>query len=613
MKKIPGLLLALTLISIACFGCEGAPVGAVGNTTTGTSSITSGTVSVDYDNADMDAGSESTGITCITLNGDSVSLDGTGAKVDSSIVTIMYARTYSISGTLNDGQIIVNTQDEEKVQLILNGVNITCSTSAPVYVVNAEKTVITLAEGTKNYITDGDSYILEDASSDEPNAAVFSNDDLTINGTGSLTVNANYTNGIQSKDDLKITGGDIVVNAENDAIKGRNSVAVRNGTVTINAGGDGLQSNNNEDAEEGYVAIEGGTVVITAGADGIQAETSLLISGGNLTITTGGGSINSSTGSAWGSWGGGNNATTASSAKALKAGADLTITGGTININSSDDSIHSNGNMVISGGNIIVSSGDDGIHANTAIEINGGDITITKSYEGIESAVVTINNGNIHLVSSDDGINVVGGVDGSAINGRPGQNEFRSSGANYLTIYGGYLYIEAEGDGLDINGPITMTAGKVIINGPTRDDNGALDYTGSFNVTGGYILAVGSSGMAQAPSMSSTQYAVMLNLTSAQQAKTMLHIQTENGEDILTFVPTKTYQSVVLCSPELKKGMTYVVYSGGSSTGTVTDGLYSSGKYTAGTQYTSLTISNILTTVGSPGGPGVGFPGGRIR
>ncbi len=626
MKRI-AFLLVLSLIStlVACPGGQVEPTDAISvfqppGESEGEEQSSDAAISVEYDDDDMNSSPNVSGMSYIRLEGDVVTLEGAGAIVRGSTVTIASAGTYSISGKLDDGQIIVNAGSKETVRLILNGADISCSTSAPIYVMNANKAVITLAEGTENYVTDGDVYILQDLASDEPNAAIFSNDDLTINGNGSLTVNANYNNGIQSKDDLKITGGVITVTAVNDGIKGRDSIAVRDGNITVDAGGDGMQSNNDDDSAEGYISIEGGTFNITAGADGIQAETSLVIGGGDFTISTGGGSVNSSSnigspGNTWGIWGNrgmpdsSDSGSSTGSAKGLKAGVDITITGGTINIDSSDDSIHTNDSIMISGGNTILASGDDGIHADASIEISGGEISITKCYEGIESAVVTINNGNTHIVSSDDGINVVGGNDGSAIMGRPGQNNFSSSGDNCLNIYGGYLVIDAAGDGLDINGPINMTGGTVIINGPLANDNGALDYYGSFKMTGGFLVAVGSSGMAQAPGTSSTQYAVMLNLASPQSAGTMLHVEAQDGKDILTFVPVKAYQSVVLSSPDLEKGLTYIVYTGGSSTGIVNDGLYSGGTYAAGNQIASFTVSSIITAIGSLGG---GFPfGGR--
>jgi hypothetical protein len=576
--------------------------------------VTSSPISVEYDSDDLDSSVSSSDTSYIKLEGDSITFEGSGATVNGSIITITSAGVYDISGTLDDGQIIVDTEDQEKVVLVLDGADVACSTSAPIYVVNAEKTVITLTDGTENYVTDGALYVFEDAE-DEPDAAVFSKDDLTINGNGSLTVNANYNNGITSKDDLKVTGGSITVNTVNDGIKGRDSIAIKGGVITVNAGGDGMQANNDESSEEGYIVIEGGALNITAGLDGIQAETSLLVGGGDITITSGGGSPNSST-DGGGIWGGrgmrGNPNKPTESAKGLKAGVDITVSAGTININSSDDSIHTNDSITINGGDILLSSGDDGMHADSTLEINGGSVGTTKSYEGIESAVIMINDGNIHIFASDDGINAAGGVDGSSMNGRPGQNRFGMSSDCYLYVTGGYVFIDAYGDGLDVNGTIEMTDGFVIVNGPTNNGNGPLDYLGTFNMNGGFLLAAGSSGMAQAPSMSSTQYSVMHNFASPQAGGTMVHIETEFGQDVLTFVPTKEYQSVLLSSPELENGVSYAVYTGGSSTGTVTDGLYSGGTYTAGTQVADFTISSVVTGVGSMMGRFPGGPGGRM-
>jgi hypothetical protein len=194
--------------------------------------------------------------------------------------------------------------------------------------------------------------------------------------------------------------------------------------------------------------------------------------------------------------------------------------------------------------------------------------------------------------------------------GWPGRNtpEQDITITSFLYINGGCIEIDATGDGLDINGSIIMTGGFIIINGPRANDNGALDYYGVCEITGGFLIAVGSSGMVQAPSISSTQYSVMLNLSSLKLANTIFHMETEDGEEILTFSPTKAYQSIVLSSPGLEKGVTYIVYSGGSSTGKVNNSLYSGGKYTEGDEVTSFTISTIVTTVGSPG---MFFPGGR--
>jgi hypothetical protein len=619
MKKFFLPFLALVLI-IACAGCldsTGSP-GIAGTSAAvfTTSAGSAEPVTVVYDTDDVDSAPDNAAGSTITLQGDTITFSGSGITVDGTKVTVTQAGTYTISGTLNNGQILVDAGDEEKVKLIFDRVDISCSTTAPIQIINADKTVITLAEGSDNSVTDGSSYVFENAETDEPDAAIFSSDDLTINGGGSLTVTANYNHGIVSKDDLKITGGHITVTSTGDGIRGKDTIAVKDGTITIHAGGDGMQSSNDEDPEKGYVAIEGGTITITAKEDGIQAETTLNISGGTMTLTTGSGSgtISSVVSDPWGSRDGAVVATGTmdTSIKGLKASA-ITITGGVITLDTADDAIHAGNSIVISGGTITAASGDDGIHADSTLAINGGNIQITKSYEGIESAAITIRDGTIRIIASDDGINAAGGNDASSLQGRPGQNTFNPTSGISLTIGGGYIFVNANGDGIDVNGPITMNGGTVIVNGPTNNGNGALDYDGTFTISGGYLLAAGSSGMAQAPGTSSTQNSVMVNFASAQPAGTMVHIETEDGKEILTFVPAKAYQSVVLSSSLLEKGTTYTVYTEGSSTGTNKDGLYSGGTYTAGTQVYSFTISSTVTTAGSATGMGMqggGAPGG---
>ncbi|MEL7597650.1 MAG: carbohydrate-binding domain-containing protein, partial [Clostridiaceae bacterium] len=505
-----------------------------------------------------------------------------------------------ISGKLNDGQIIVDVQDKGTVRLVLNGTEIKSSDNAPIYVKNAGKTIISLEAGTENTITDGTKYTLEDTSSDEPSAAIFSKDNLVINGTGKLNVKGHYKDGITSKDDFKIIGGNIQITSVDDGLVGRDILAVKEGTITIQAGGDAVKSSNDEDTTKGIVAIEKGTFNLKAEKDGIQAETAVLIGDGSFNITSGGGSVNGTKKAEENMKGFGgkrgpkdmnnsdttNNSNTAAnsnttnstteteteSKKAIKAVADIGIAGGTFNIDSADDSMHSNNNAVIEGGSFTIASGDDGIHADSTLGIKGGKINITKSYEGIESAVVMVSGGDIHVISSDDGINVAGGADGSSVNGRPGQNNFESSANNMLNINGGYIVVNAGGDGLDSNGSIKMTNGKVLVYGPTSSGNGALDYNGNFETTGGFLAVAGSTGMAQATSDSSTQYSILMTYPQTQAAGTIVNLQDSNGKSIVTIAPEKEYQTVVISSPELKKGGTYTLYSGGTSTGSGTDG-----------------------------------------
>ncbi len=547
---------------------------------------------------------DSSDVTRIILNGDTITVEGGGATVAASTVTIGSAGTYSISGALTDGQVIVDTGDEEPVRLILSGANINNSTGSPLYVMDAEEVIIILDAGTENAVADGVAYVFPGTDEDEPNAALFSKSDLTISGDGALTVTGNYNDGIASKDGLVISGGTITVTAVDDGIRGKDYVVVRGGRITVSAQGDGLKSDSAEDAAEGYISIENGMINVVSGGDAIQAETGVTITGGEIALSSGGGSNN---------WIG-----EAASAKGIKAVVSVTIDGGSLTIDSVDDALHSNGSLVINGGTFALSSGDDAVHADVSVEINGGDMRVAASYEGIESARITLNGGTLNIVSSDDGLNVAGGVDGSGMlpgmgrrgarpggqagqPGQPAQETFAASGDYYLHINGGYLVLDAGGDGFDIGGSIAMTDGVVIVHGPVENMNGALDCDGSFSISGGLLVAAGSAGMAQAPDESSTQPSLLLNFSSTLRAGTLVHIVASDGWEVLTFAPAKDYQSIAFSSAELVTGASYVVYYGGSASGAATDGLYQDGVYTGGTEYTSFTASRMVTMIGSRG------------
>lgn len=489
-------------------------------------------VEVTYGTEDTSAAYDAASATAIVFSGSTMSIQGSGASAKGSVLTISAAGTYILSGTLTAGQVVVDAGKEDTVRLILNGVSITCANSAPLYAKKAAKTILTLADGTQNALTDGASYTFPDAETDEPSAAVFSKNDLTINGGGTLTVTGQYNNGIASKDVLTITGGTIRVTAAGDGLRGKDGVAIQNGTFTIDAGTDGIKSTNDTDADKGWISLDGGTYSITAANDGVQAETVLQIAAGTYTLKTGGGSANSSTDSkgdarpGWGQWSAGGSETTADapSAKGLKAGAGILLTGGVFTVDSSDDAIHSNGSVAISGGEYTLTSGDDGIHADAALTISKGTIRITKSYEGLEGGTIDISGGDIQLKASDDGLNAAGGSDSSAMNGRPGQNGFSMGGNSsyYVRISGGNLLVDADGDGLDSNGNLYIDGGTILVCGPTGNGNGALDYDGSCEITGGILVAAGSAGMAEAPGSSSSQCSLMVTYSSTQPVGTPL-------------------------------------------------------------------------------------------
>lgn len=503
-------------------------------------------------------------------------------------VTITASSEISVSGESTSGQLAVNVdktaEPEGKVVLNLEGLTLSNSSAAPIYVeAIGDEVQISAKNGTTNTISDGtshtDTYVDSDGNTNTVNGAIFSRDDLKLKGKGTLIVNGNTEDGIVCKNDLKIWNGNITVNAADDGIRGNDSVRIGDPdaadysslSVTVNtnngsSGGDGIKTNSDEDGK-GYVTINGGTVNIDSYADGIQAEQTFTMNGGELNITTYQGS--NFTGSASGGnggWGGGmggndgNSNKTDISAKGIKAvgvydeagttwqsGGDLIVNGGTITIDSSDDSLHCGGDMQLLGGSMTLATADDGAHSDHALTIGstGGDydapyVNITKSYEGIEGVDITQNSGTVMVTSSDDGYNAAGGADSSGNNnsggwgqgswGGPGGGS-SSDGSQTMTFNGGYAYVNAAGDGLDSNGNIYFNGGYVFVS-QTGGGNGPLDCGDSNNsitYSGGTVIAAGSSDMFETPSSYS-----FLSTTSVSAGQTITFTDA-SGNVLATF------------------------------------------------------------------------------
>lgn len=571
MKKPLGVILSLLLILTTTVGCSAAKTAAnaeaAGSNTGAASSLKALTVNYDEDDYYFDWKSGS--YTAIALNGSSADVTGDGANLENSTVTISQSGVYAITGNLSNGSIVVDVdkdKDEDTVFLVLNGASIQSQSSAPIYVKDAEKIVLLLETGTNNSVADGSATVVNEDG--EPSAAIFSKADLTIGGSGTLTVTGNSNDGITSKDDLKITDGTLTVKALADGIVGKDSISVKSGNLTIAAGKDGLRSTNDKDEDKGNVVIENGQLTITAANDAIQAEKQLQIDGGQLNLTSGGGYPGKSITNGREDFGGPPNQNPAASQttetsptieasqdtaasqnaedekesqKGLKGNAGILVNGGTINVSSYEDSVHSNNEIDINGGTLTVQSGDDALHADNNLIITGGEITIQNSYESLEAANITVSGGKITAVSSDDGINV---------NNREG----------VLTISGGEIALNAQGDGLDSNGSIRMTGGTVYVDGPTENMNGALDYDQSFAISGGTLIASGSSGMAQAPS-DNTQPSIQMNYSSTQAPGGTITLKDKDGAVVASFTPTKDYSSAVISSPQLSLNSSYALYS----------------------------------------------------
>lgn len=715
----------VVLLAVATLGIAGCGKG---NDTAGTKSTSTETVTLSssghatvstvnltegkYSEEKLDASWNEKSAVKITLNGDSVTADDKNVEVDGSKVTITGAGTYVLSGTISDGQIVVDSDDKDSVRLVLNGAEITCSNSSAIWV-KAGDTIITLADGTENTLTDGAEYTT-DSEDDEPKAAVYAKDDLTFNGSGSLTVNGNYKNGIQCKDALKFVSGTYTITAANNGLVGKDSVSIKDGTYTITSGGDGIKSTNTDETDKGYVIIDGGTFTITAEGDGIQAETLLRVNDGDFTITTDGGSENAVQKNGMGGGGpiggGGQmpengsgrpedgrapgnqeaessdgqsaNADAAASdsnssagstdtntppekkdlpqgnggqpgeppqnntdnsnsdsngsadgsdtsdsdtsgnqmqpggtppdmnqqsseeedttsTKGLKSYVELVATGGTFNIDSCDDALHSDNSVEVTDGTYTINTGDDGIHADKTLNISGGTIDIQQCSEGIEGFDIVINDGDIRVTASDDAINAAGesSTDNSDTtadsetnkeqtdnsvsdsgNGQQtgqmgGQMEAEDQGAT-LTINGGSLYVNANGDGLDANGDILITGGNLTLHGPADGGNGTLDYASECKITGGTFAAVGSNGMIQNPSEDSEQPVICQSLDSQVESGTVIAVKDEDGNVITEIKTEKNVQWYAFSSSKLKVGKSYTICIGDQETEVILESNY---------------------------------------
>lgn len=625
-KRIAMLLAAVTVLSAAS-GCSKNDPSSVNSSDT----VSAGSViDTSFNAEDLDIGYDESASNTIVFNENSAEIKGSGAEFKDGDLIISAAGTYILSGTLSDGQMIVDADKKSEIKLVFSGLSVSCSDNAALFVNKADKVTVTLESGSENSLTDGAEYSLDDETSNV-DGTVFCRSDLTLNGTGTLNITANYKHGIVCKDDLVITDGVYSVTSVSGGIYGKDSIKINSGSFTISAGSNGIKSDNTEEAGKGYIYINGGTFDIAAGTDGIESRSIISIEGGTFNITTGGGSENASMRSdgqpneGWGKWGGkegmtppdfneatppegmappnrqntqntGNNeeayletaaaetettdSQDSSSAKGIKAETELNIKGGEINIDSSDDSLHCNGNINIYGGKISAKSGDDGIHADSELSITDGTITIEKSYEGLEGISILISGGDVSVTASDDGINAAGGSD-TGSSGRPGMDGFNtSSDSEYLlTISGGTVKINASGDGLDSNGSLVIEGGEIYVSGPTNGGNGAIDYgdNSSAWITGGTIAACGSIGMEEGfGENSSEQCSVLHNLSSAVSGGTEVVISDSSGNKILSYTPEKDWQSIVFSSPDIKEGETYTITAGEITESVTVEGLVTS-------------------------------------
>lgn len=525
-------------------------------------------------------------------------------KYTKDTLTITKEGTYELEGSL-DGAVVIDG-DCKDTRIILNNVSISTTssqdTAALTFKKNSSLRVLTIKEGTINTLKDS----IGDTVNGEGAIITAKKSSLTINGKGTLNLIAlgEDTTAIKVKNNLEIINTNIEINATNNGIKADKLINIYDANIQIEAGNDGIKTDveatTEEEIEEftsdpyaGTIYIKNTNITLNTKDDGISANSMLYIENNKenlINITTNNGAPSKVT----------EYSKEQADGKAIKvAGIKsvindvetdlpskcennymLVITGGKYEIDSNDDAIHSTGNLIISDGIFDLETGDDGIHAEYITKIENGQINITKSYEGIEGASVEIYNGTINVVSTDDGINAANA-------------DLRNWDYN-IYIGGGNITINAEGDGVDSNGTIEISGGKTIIFGPTKNDNGSLDADKGILVNGGILFAFGSSGMVETPSSNSAQASIVYNATRSFTANTTFKLLDDSENVLYEITPTKTYQSVVISTPELIKNKQFTL--------------------NAGTTTESITINAILNKIGQsfgPGGMGPGGPGHR--
>lgn len=639
-KKLMSLLTAVAII-VSLSGCTNSAEDSEEKTKTAVATASEINVSEMFTDSDKEVGYDEENSSKIELNKTTVTSNSNDVSIDGTTVTIKNEGTYIVSGELENGKIVVDSEKTDKLQIVLNWVNISCEGSAPIYVKQADKVFVTLANDTTNTLTSTGEY---ETSEDNVDATIFSKDDLTLNGTGTLTVKSESGHGIVSKDDLVVASGTYSINAASHGLSANDSIRIADGKFSITSGKDGLHSENTDDTKLGYIYVADGEFNITAGYDALDASSAIQSDGGTFDVTTGGGSakaaskrggapegekpsgerpkmpsrdgekptgepptdmqngekptgnppsgreneeppakpdVESSQQNSTSESGNTTNENTSNksentnttentsteestnSMKGLKAETNLVLNGGTYNIDSCDDSIHSNKDITITDGTYSIKSGDDAIHAEETTKITNGNINVTKSYEGIEGLDIELKGGKITIVADDDGINAAGGNDDSGtvepFENKGGMNEATNGS---ITISGGTIDINASGDGIDANGNLTVTGGTTYVSGSENGGNSALDYSGDAKITGGTFVAVGMSEMSQNFGDESTQGVIMINKDNTQEKDTKIILKDSSGEELVSYTSKKSFNSVLVSCKGIEKDGSYTLSIG---------------------------------------------------
>lgn len=435
----------------------------------------------------------------IQLSNDKITTDSNSVEISDNVVTITEAGTYVLSGELSDGRIVVDTDKDAEVELVLNGVTLTCSNYAPIKIVKAGTATITLADGTENTLNDGATYNLEDED-DNTDAVIFSKDDLVLQGGGALYINGAYKHGIVCKDNLEI----------------------KDGTYIIEAAEDGVNANDS-------LTVNGGIFHISAGDDGMHVDEIFTVNNGDITV--------------------------AESYEGLE-GHQVIINNGTITITSSDDGINSN-----SGSNS--SSDTDNAQADVQTDAQAEAGQQSGNPPEMPDGTTPGGNGEMPEMPDGTTPGANGEMQNGGIPGNGGgMIDMDADEESLIQINGGTITINAGGDGLDSNGVLEVTGGTVYVSGAANNGDGALDYGISASITGGTVIAAGFSGMAEGFGSDSTQLSYLYNTSQTMSAGTEIIVKDSSGAVILSWAPDKEFNSVVVSSPEFTSDETYTIVIG---------------------------------------------------
>ena len=470
---------------------------------------------------------------------------GEGYTLQDGVLTVTGGGSYLLSG--EGERVVISADEDDKVRLLLGGVTLKADSCAAIEAPQAGKVFITSLAGTENTVA----VTGAPDSSGKADAAIWADCTLTINGEGSLHVSCAEGHGVKSTDSLKVTGGTLTVEAGKRGLSGKDSVRIAGGNIAVVSGTDGIRATREDEGKKGYIYLSGGTIHVTTQGDGFSAEGVLQVDGGDITVKAGERSeaqASSGFGDRRGWYDADENDDTPSR-KGMKADSIL-ILSGALALDTEDDGLHAASSLTVSGGDITIATGDDALHSDKLLTITGGRLEVTTCCEGIEGETILIEGGSINLTSSDDGINAAGGADRSGF-GRGWPGGEGSSSAS-MTITGGEVTITAQGDGLDSNGSMTIGGGCVYICGAASSGEVPIDYSGTGVITGGTLLATGSSTrMLQSFGGASTQPTTVVALESPHSGGEAITLLDAGGSVLAAFTPAHAYQLVIISHPDL--------------------------------------------------------------